>query len=383
MTSVAPPPTPPVPTLPTEQAPERQRRGASFFRAREPQTSYRDLDRATRRFLGGATVTLFALMLCSAYLLPLAFMSVTAFKTEDQMGTGRIMPMSPNRVEIDGVARDMYEVPMPDGSVRDLALVRPGRQASIFVDPDEPDVPIEWEGAWRTLNRDLELDPTTANFGRAWSILNFPRLLRNTAIIAGVGMAGTVISSTLVAYGLSRFRLPLKGLILGSLIGTIILPRFVTIVPTYAVFNQIGWVGTWLPLIVPHFFANAYNVFLLRQFFLTIPKDLDEAAAIDGAGPMTTLVTVILPQAKGAILAVALFHFFFAWNDFLEPLIYLSGRRDLIPISVGLYDFLGIYDSQIALVQAGALIGMAVPILVFLGLQRIFLRGIDLSGSMK
>jgi multiple sugar transport system permease protein len=310
-------------------------------------------------------------------------MSVTAFKTEDQMGTGRILPMSPNRVEIDGVARDMYEVPMPDGSVRDLALVRPGRQASIFVDPDEPDVPIEWEGAWRTLNRDLELDPTTANFGRAWSILNFPRLLRNTAIIAGVGMAGTVISSTLVAYGLSRFRLPLKGLILGSLIGTIILPRFVTIVPTYAVFNQIGWVGTWLPLIVPHFFANAYNVFLLRQFFLTIPKDLDEAAAIDGAGPMTTLVTVILPQAKGAILAVALFHFFFAWNDFLEPLIYLSGRRDLIPISVGLYDFLGIYDSQIALVQAGALIGMAVPILVFLGLQRIFLRGIDLSGSMK
>jgi multiple sugar transport system permease protein len=244
-------------------------------------------------------------------------------------------------------------------------------------------VPIEWEGAWRTLNRGLELDPTTANFGRAWSILNFPRLLRNTAIIAGVGMAGTVISSTLVAYGLSRFRLPLKGLILGSLIGTIILPRFVTIVPTYAVFNQIGWVGTWLPLIVPHFFANAYNVFLLRQFFLTIPKDLDEAAAIDGAGPMTTLVTVILPQAKGAILAVALFHFFFAWNDFLEPLIYLSGRRDLIPISVGLYDFLGIYDSQIALVQAGALIGMAVPILVFLGLQRIFLRGIDLSGSMK
>jgi multiple sugar transport system permease protein len=383
MTSVVPPPTPPVAALPAEQAPQLERRRAAFWRAREPRASYGDLDRPTRRFLGGATLTLFAVMLCTAYLLPLLFMSVTAFKTEDQMGTGRILPMSPNRVEIDGVARDMYEVPMPDGSRRDLALVVPGRQSSTFVDPDEPGVLIEWTGSWRTLQRDLELDPSTENFSRAWGILNFPRLLRNTAIIAGLGMAGTVISSTLVAYGLSRFRIPWKGLLLGSLIGTIILPRFVTIVPTYAVFNQIGWVGTWLPLIIPHFFANAYNVFLLRQFFLTIPKDLDEAAAIDGAGPITTLITVILPQAKGAILAVALFHFFFAWNDFLEPLIYLSGRRDLIPISVGLYDFLGIYDSQIALVQAGALIGMAVPIVVFLGLQRVFLRGIDLSGSMK
>ena len=383
MSSVAPPANPMVPTLPhDDEQPPRQRR-TRMWRAREPKARYRDLDRATRRFIGGATVTLFAVMVCSAYLLPLAFMTVTAFKTEDQMGTGTILPMSPNRVEIDGVARDMYEVPMPDGSMRDLALVQPGRQSSVFVDPDEPDVPIEWEGSWRTLDRDLEFDPSTQNFTRAWEILNFPRLLRNTAIIAGLGMAGTVISSTLVAYGLSRFRIPWKGLILGSLIGTIILPRFVTLVPTYAVFNQIGWVGTWLPLIVPHCFANAYNVFLLRQFFLTIPKDLDEAAAIDGAGPLTTLFTVILPQAKGAILAVALFHFFFAWNDFLEPLIYLSGRRDLIPISVGLYDFLGIYDSYIPLVQAGALIGMAVPILVFLVLQRVFLRGIDLSGSMK
>jgi multiple sugar transport system permease protein len=94
------------------------------------------------------------------------------------------------------------------------------------------------------------------------------------------------------------------------LVGTIILPQQVTIVPTYAMFNKIGWVGTWLPLLVPHFFGNAYNIFLLRQFFMSIPRDLDEAAMIDGAGPLRTLLSVIVPQAWPAIIAVCLFHFF-------------------------------------------------------------------------
>ena len=208
-------------------------------------------------------------------------------------------------------------------------------------------------------------------------------MFRNTAIIAGLGMAGTVISSVLVAYGLTRFAIPGKWLIMLSLLAAIILPRFVMLVPSYALYLRLGWVGTWLPLIIPHFFANAYNVFLLRQFFLTIPRDLDEAAAIDGAGPLRILLTIIVPQAKAAIVAVALFHFFFAWNDFFEPYIYLSGDPDLQPISVGLYAFLGLYREQAHLVQAASMIAMSVPILVFLFGQRFFMRGIDVSGSLK
>lgn len=350
--------------------------------APEPRTRFRDLDRTTRRFLGGAGITLFAVILLVGFLLPLVFMTVTSLKTEDQLANQEILPKTPVVAEIDGEEYEMFAVPLADGT-RDLALVQPGRQESIFVDPDQPDVEILYDGSWRTLDPVYEIDPTFENFPDAWDSMDFPRLLRNTGIIAGLGMAGTIISSTLVAYGLSRFRIPFKGLIVASLFATIILPRFVTLVPTYAVFNQIGWVGTWYPLIVPHFFANAYNVFLLRQFFLTIPRDLDEAAEIDGAGPLRTLITVIIPQAKGAILAVALFHFFFAWNDFLEPLVYLSSRRDLQPISVGLYEFLGLYDTAIPLVQAGALLSMALPILVFLSLQKFFLSGIDLSGSLK
>ena len=167
-------------------------------------------------------------------------------------------------------------------------------------------------------------------------------------VIAGLGMAGTVISSVLVAYGLSRFNVPFEKLIMASLIAAIILPRFVTIVPTYAVYQRLGWIGTWLPLIIPHFFSNAFNVFLLRQFFMTIPRELDEAATIDGAGPLRILMTIIVPQARAAIVAVALFHFFFAWNDFFEPFVYLAGDRDKYPISVGLYRFIGLYKTSAA-----------------------------------
>jgi len=351
--------------------------------APEPKTRWRDLDQRSRRFLAKSTVTLFAVMIVSVYLLPLAFMTVTALKTEDQITNQQILPRSPATAEINGESYDLYPVPLSDGSTRTLALVKPGRQSSVFIDPTDPAAEIEWEGKWRSLDPVTEFDPNYRNFGEAWDTLDFLVVLRNTGIIAGLGMAGTIMASTLVAYGLSRFRMPFKGLILSSLVATIILPGFVTLVPTYAFFLKLGWVGTWLPLIVPHFFGNAYNVFLLRQFFLTIPRDLDEAAAIDGASPLVTLLTVIVPQAKGAILAVSLFHFFFAWNDFLNPLIYLAGERSKIPISVALYDFLGLYDTAIPLVQAGAMLSMALPIVVFILLQKIFLGGIDLSGSVK
>jgi multiple sugar transport system permease protein len=155
-----------------------------------------------------------------------------------------------------------------------------------------------------------------------------------------LGTLGAVASSILVGYGLSRFNVPFSKTIMVVLIATIILPGFATLVPKYALFYRIGWVGTFLPLIVPHFFANAFNVFLLRQYFLTIPKELDEAAIIDGAGPFRTLWSVILPQMKAAIVAVNL-------------------------------------------IQSGSLLALIIPVVVFLFAQRVFLQGIDLSGVQK
>jgi multiple sugar transport system permease protein len=349
-----------------------------------PRGRFGDLDGRTRRFLLGAMITLFAVALVVAYLLPLAYGMSTGLKSEDQMSDPRqpLLPESPATAVIDGDEVPVLQVPI-DGETRPLALVDPGRESSVFVDPDNPAVPIEWEGRWRTLAPTYHLDPQWDNFQLVAETLELRRLLINTGIIAGLGMAGTVISSVLVAYGLSRFRIPGEKLILASLIAAIILPRFVTIVPSYAVYQRLGWIGTWLPLIVPHFFANAYNVFLLRQFFMTIPRDLDEAATIDGAGPLRTLVSIIVPQARAAIVAVAMFHFFFAWNDFFEPLVYLSGEESKYPISIGLYSFLGLYKAQPALVQTAAMIAMAIPLLIFLFGQRYFVKGIDLSGAIK
>jgi len=353
-------------------------------RARRNRAGFGDVDRPTRRYLTKATVTLFAVILVVTYLLPLLYGLVSGLKSPEQMTDPRqeILPMSADTATIDGEEVPILEVPFEDGT-RALALVDRGREASVFVDPAEPDVLIEWEGRWRTLEPATRLDLHWDNFSKVARTIDLPKLLFNTGVIAGLGMAGTLISSTLVAYGLSRFRIPFEKLILASLIAAIILPRFVTIVPAYAVYQRLGWIGTWLPLIVPHFFANAYNVFLLRQFFLTIPRELDEAATIDGAGPLRILMTIIIPQARAAIVAVALFHFFFAWNDFFEPFVYLAGDRDKYPISVGLYGFIGLYKSSPNLVQAGAMIAMAIPIAVFIFGQRFFTKGIDLKGSLK
>ena len=187
---------------------------------------------------------------------------------------------------------------------------------------------------------------------------------------------GTLVSCVLVAYGFSRFRIPGKSILLVILTGTIILPGQVTLIPTYALFWRIGWVGTFLPLIVPHFFGNAYNVFLLRQYFMSIPKDVDEAAMLDGAGPLRTLLSVILPQSIPALIAVVLFHFVFAWNDYFTPLIYLTAKPDLQPLSVAIQFYNQRYTFEPYMIQATAIMGLALPVIVFFLGQRAFMRGV-------
>ena len=241
----------------------------------------------------------------------------------------------------------LYQVPI-DGTTKSLALVKKGLQSSQFADPAAgPSGPlITWQGSWRTLQPAYVFDPHFENFTNVWDEIHYPRLLFNTIVIALLGMIGTVVSCTLVAYGFARFRFPGRNTLFLLVIATIFLPGAVTIIPTYTLFSKIGWTGTWLPLIVPAFFANAYDVFLLRQYLLTIPREMDEAAAIDGAGPFRTLISVIIPQAWPVITAVAIFHLVYSWNDFFGPLIYLSGHDDLQTVAVGLANFSGARIAQ-------------------------------------
>jgi multiple sugar transport system permease protein len=340
------------------------------------------LSRHLRGLVLTGTVSLFAIMLLSVYLMPLGYASSLSLRGPSTEAGQPLWPSDPAQFTYNGQTYDLYSVPI-NGTNRQLALVRPGREQSTFIDPADPTQQIEWQGRWRTLDRAWLFSPHWSNFAEAWRITNFGRLFFNTVAIASIGTVGAVISATLVAYGFSRFRIPGKTILFTILVGTIILPQQVTIVPTYALFNRIGWVGTWLPLLVPHFFGNAYNVFLLRQFFLSIPRDLDEAAMIDGAGPFRTLLSVIVPQAWPALIAVCLFHFFFAWNDFLGPLVYLVGHEDLWPISVGMSYFTAMYNQQPHLIQATALMALALPVTIFLLAQRVFVQGVVVTGVDK
>jgi multiple sugar transport system permease protein len=339
-----------------------------------------------RRFLAVSGFTLFATMVASAFLMPLVYMIATSFKDANQTSTpgAPLFPAKPETFTYEGEEHPVYEVPTPDGQVHSWALIEPHRESSTFIDPANVDAgPIEWEGRYRTLEQSWSFGLDTSNFTRAWNILDFPRMFFNTFAIAALSTIGAVASAICVAYGFSRFRFPGRNGLFLVMIATIILPFQVTLIPTYAVYFAFGWVGTWLPLIVPHFFANAYNVFLLRQYFLTIPRDLDEAAMIDGAGPFRILRSVIIPQAMPAIVAVSLFHFFWAWNEYFLPLVYLQSVPDLQPLSVGLGQFNALYSAEPTVVQAAALMAMALPVVIFFMAQRAFMRGVVFGGVEK
>ena len=328
------------------------------------------------------TATFLMTAVMAAFLSPLAHSVSISVKSPEQITRARspIWPGEPVTFEYQGEELDVYDVPIA-GGIRQLALFEPGRRESQFIDPAAPEEgPITWQGSWRRLDPSWVFSPKLSNYGDVWRIIDYPRLLFNTVAIALIGMVGTLVSCTLVAYGFARFRFPGKGLLFTLLISTIFLPAAVTLIPTYMIMVKLGWVGSWLPLLVPTFLANAYDVFLLRQYFMTIPRELDEAAEIDGAGPLRTLVSVILPQAWPAIIAVGIFHFVYSWNDFFGPLIYLSGRPELQPISVALQRFNGIYYTNPAYIQAGTLMALVIPVGLFLLFQRFFTRGIVITG---
>ncbi len=350
-----------------------------------PATRAVRLDKQQRSLVLKAAITSLALVLLFLYLLPLGYSAITSVKTKEQVSdiNAPILPAKPKTFTYEGRVYDVYRVPTEEG-VKELALINRGRTSSEFIDPANPEAGlITWEGRWRTLKPSYQPAWAWDNYPKAFRFIKFLRLLGYTLLYACVTTVGMVFASAVTAYGFARFRFPFKNVLFMVLISTMILPPQVTLVPTYAFFFQVGWVGTWLPLIVPAFFANGYNVFLLRQYFLTIPTELEDAARVDGAGPIRTFFSIILPQAVPALIAVALFHFFYAWNDFFGPLIYLAGSQDLLPIAVGLFRFNGLYSSEPQLIQAASILTMIIPLMIFFFAQRFFMQGVVVTGVEK
>ena len=338
--------------------------------------------RAARQVTATVLITGLGLLLMLLFLMPLGYMLATAFKQDSQLSlqNAPLWPAKAATFSYEGQDYPLYNVPT-EGGTRLLALVKPFREDSDMVDPAHPEQGVfNVKGRWRTWDPVYTFAPTTENLEKAWEQVNFPLLFRNSFAIAIIGTIGTLISCILVAYGFARFRIPGKNILFIVLISTIVLPPQATIIPTYILFAKLGWTGTWLPLLVPAFFANAYDVFLLRQYFMSIPRELDEAATIDGANPLRTLVSVIIPQAIPAITAVTLFHFFFEWNDYFRPLIYLLGHDELYPISLGIGQFVTTFTNYPGRAAATATLTILLPALMFFLAQRQFMQGVVITG---
>lgn len=372
---------------------------ASSVQARSEYTLRRvplPLGSGLRNIRSKVLVTLVGFVLMVVFLMPLGYMIITAFK-QDAQSTAQHAPLwpgtpvtysyqGPNLPQynvVSGQALPLYNVPTSDG-LKQYALVKGYREDSEFIDPAHPENGVfDWIGRYRTLDPVYQFAPTLENFQMASQLINFPRLYINTIVIAVLSTIGTLFSCILVAYGFARFPIPGKNVLFIILISTIILPPQATIIPLFILFTKIGWTGTWLPLIVPAFFANAYDVFLLRQYFMSIPRELDEAAMIDGAGPFRTLISVIIPQAIPAITAVTLFHFFYSWNDYFTPLVYLVGKDNLLPLSVGIGNFFGTFSRYPGQAMATAVIAILLPAFIFFLAQRQFVQGIVITGVEK
>jgi len=239
--------------------------------------------------------------------------------------------------------------------------------AQIFINPPQwlPD-PVAWQ-----------------NFPDALTAQPFARYFLNTMIIEALVVTGTVLTCSLTAFSFARLRWRGRDVVFGILLTGVMLPYAVTLIPTFVGWAALGALDTFVPLTLPAWFAGAgggvFNIFLIRQFFLTIPYEMDEAAYIDGANPWQVFTRIVLPLAKPVIVVVTIFTFIGVWNDFLGPLLYLSDSRNFT-LALGLATFQSTYTAQWGLLMAASFVVILPIVLLFFVLQRYFVEGVTLTG---
>jgi ABC-type glycerol-3-phosphate transport system permease component len=218
------------------------------------------------------------------------------------------------------------------------------------------------------------------NYIKVVETIPFGNYLKNSLVVTGFSLVGELVSCSLVAYSFARLRYPGRNVLFVLVLATMMIPYPVTMIPTFILFNKLNWVNTYLPLIIPPFFAPAMNVFLLRQFFSTINRELDEAAEVDGASKFRIYWQIIMPLAKPALATVAIFSFMYYWNDFMGPLIYLSDS-DKFTLALGI-NFLRSMrgGGDLSMQMAGSVMFIAPCVLLFFLAQRSIVQGIVTTG---
>lgn len=225
----------------------------------------------------------------------------------------------------------------------------------------------------------LPTNPQWGNYAEALTRVPFPLFAANTLFIATVSIVGQVLSCSIVGYSFARVRFPGRGPLFGLLIATLMVPEQVTYIPLFAIYRSLGWLDTYLPLMVYQFFGNAFLIFLFRQYVLTIPRDLDEAARIDGCGTWGVFYRVLLPLLKAPIVLIVVFTFLWVWNDFQKPLIYLN-TYERLTVQIGLAFFRGQYSVEWHLLMAATLVTMLPCLILYFFAQKYLIGGIASVG---
>ena len=328
------------------------------------------------------------------FLVPFLWMILTAFKSsQDVFHTPpRWLPYDNVKVDVNGEQLPLYNVQTEDG-IKQLAAVKIVEGVGTFVDPANPSQQMEYEiqqGTTKIAEPVMHVYFNWRNFPDAMERGSRPGIgasfwvyFKNSLIIAFFAIVGTLLSNTPVAYSFARIKFPGRDILFIIILATMMLPYQVTMIPIYLFFNDfLGWGNTFLPLIIPTFFANAYDVFLLRQFFRTIPEEMCDAARVDGASEWQIFTRIILPLSVPVLATVTVFTFLWAWNDFTGPLLFLTSPRNFT-MALGLQDF----QSQRTMVWnqlMAASVIFTVPIVIaFFFAQKTFIQGIKLTGSKE
>lgn len=328
------------------------------------------------------------------FLIPFLWMLLTSLKSEQDVShtPPRWLPYDYVYVEVNGQQLPLYNVITPDG-VRKLAAVKIEEGVGTFVDPADPSQTIEvklQQGGQKMATALEHISFRWQNYPDAMSRGSRPSVgasfwvyLKNSLIIAFFAIIGTLISNAPVAYAFARIKFPGRDFLFVFVLATMMLPYQVTMIPLYLLFNNVlHWGDSFLPLIVPAFFANAYDVFLLRQFFRTIPEEMCDAARVDGASEWQIFTQIVIPLSVPVLATVTVFTFLWAWNDFTGPLLFLTSPRNFT-MALGLQDFQGQRTMVWNQMMAAAVVFTIPIIIAFFFAQKTFIQGIKLTGSKE
>ena len=328
------------------------------------------------------------------FLIPFIWMAVTAFKSDQDVfhTPPRWLPYDNVTVNVNGQQLPLYHVKIDTG-VKQLALIKIVEGMGTFVDPQNPSQQLQYEiqqGTTKIAEPIMHVSFRWRNFQDAMERGSRPGVgasfwvyFKNSLIIAFFTIIGTLISNAPVAYAFARINFPGRDILFIIVLATLMLPYQVTIIPLYLFFNDyLHWGNTFLPLLVPAFFANAWDVFLLRQFFKTIPEEMCDAARVDGASEWQIFTRIVLPLSVPVLATVTVFTFLYAWNDFTGPLLFLSSP-DKFTMALGLRDFQGQRTMIWNQLMAASLVFTVPIIIAFFFAQKTFIQGIKLTGSKE